>query len=73
MDLYLRKVGHPQAHENYRVILKNEDGDFDIGSIGIQHAAAASASRSRTRSGCPRRRQSGPRPCLSRGSVQDRF
>ena len=26
MDLYLRKVIHPQAHENYRVILKLDDG-----------------------------------------------
>lgn len=24
MDLYLRKVIHPQAHDNYRVILKCE-------------------------------------------------
>ena len=37
MDLYLRKVIHPQAHDNYRVILKCEDGEFEIGSIGIQH------------------------------------
>ena len=41
MDLYLRKVIHPQAGENYRVILKCEDGDFEIGSIGIQHAAGS--------------------------------
>ena len=37
MDLYLRKVIHPQAHGNYRIILKSEDGEFEIGSIGIQH------------------------------------
>ena len=37
MDLYLRKVIQPQAHENYRVILKREDGEFEIGSIGTQH------------------------------------
>jgi hypothetical protein len=37
MDLYLRKVIHPQAHENYRVVLKREDGEVEIGSIGIQH------------------------------------
>ena len=42
MDLYLRKVIHPQAGENCRVILKDEDGEFEIGSIGIQHAAGAS-------------------------------
>ena len=34
--LYLRKVIHPQAHDNYRVILKGEEGEFEIGSIGIQ-------------------------------------
>src|SRR5215472_18597902 len=37
MDLYLRKVVHPQAHDNYRVILKLDEGEFEIGSIGIQH------------------------------------
>ena len=42
MNLYLRKVIHSQAHDNYRVILKCEDGEFEIGSIGIQHAAGAS-------------------------------
>ena len=31
MNLYLRKVIHPQAHENYRVILKGEDGEFEVG------------------------------------------
>ena len=33
MNLYLRKIIHPQAHDNYRVILKGEDGEFEIGSI----------------------------------------
>ena len=42
IDLYLRKIIHPQAHDNYRVILKREDREFEIGSIGIQHAAGAS-------------------------------
>jgi hypothetical protein len=37
----LRKVIHPQAHENYRVILKCEDGEFEIGSIGIQQGIDA--------------------------------
>ena len=41
MDLYLRKIIHPQAHENYRVILKREDGEIEIGSIGIQHGIGA--------------------------------
>lgn len=35
--LLLRKVQHPQAPNNYRVILKTEhDGEFEIGSIGVQ-------------------------------------
>jgi hypothetical protein len=34
--LYLRN--HPQARDNYRVILKA--GESEIGSIGIQHGAA---------------------------------
>src|SRR5215831_10682402 len=40
MALYLRKVVHPPAHDNYRVILKLDEGDFEIGSIGVQHGAA---------------------------------
>jgi hypothetical protein len=42
MDLYLRKVIHPQAHENYRVILKLDEGEFVIGSIGAEHGRARS-------------------------------
>ena len=38
----MRKVIHPQAHDNYRVVLKHEDGEFEVASIGIQHAAGAS-------------------------------
>jgi hypothetical protein len=35
--LSLRKVQHPQAPNNYRVILKTgHDGEFEIGSIGVQ-------------------------------------
>ena len=38
--MYLRKVIHPQAHDNYRVILKSDDDDeVEIGSIGIEHDA----------------------------------
>ncbi len=34
--LYLRKVNHPQATDNYRVILKSEEAeDVEIGSIGV--------------------------------------
>ena len=40
MTLYLRKVIHPPAHDNYRVILKRDGDEFEIGSIGIQHGAA---------------------------------
>ena len=39
MDLYLRKVIHPQAHDNYRVILKDDGLDVEVGSIGIQHGS----------------------------------
>jgi hypothetical protein len=36
MNLYLRKVVHPQAHEDYRVVFKRDGDEFEIGSIGIQ-------------------------------------
>ena len=35
MKIYLRRVTHSQVHDNYRVILKREEGEFEIGSIGI--------------------------------------
>jgi len=41
MDLYLRRVIHPQAIDNYRVVLKNGGDEIEVGSIGIQHAAGA--------------------------------
>jgi hypothetical protein len=34
MDLYLRKVNQPQARNSYRVILKTDDGEIELGSIG---------------------------------------
>jgi hypothetical protein len=37
MDLFLRKVIHPQAHDNYRVILKDHGAEIELGSIGVQH------------------------------------
>ena len=46
MDLYLRKVIHPQAHDNYRVLLKDDDLETDIGSIG---AGSNREPRSRSR------------------------
>jgi hypothetical protein len=40
MELYLRKVaGHPQATNNYRVVLKSDEGEMEIGSIGTQFKA----------------------------------
>jgi hypothetical protein len=36
-NLSIRKVQHPQAPNNYRVILKTEhDGELEIGSIGVK-------------------------------------
>lgn len=36
-DLLLRKVtGHPQTNDAYRVVLKSDDGEVDVGSIGKQ-------------------------------------
>jgi hypothetical protein len=36
MDLFLRKVIHPQAHDNYRVVLLDDGDEIEIGSIGVQ-------------------------------------
>jgi hypothetical protein len=36
MKLYLRRVTHSQARDNYSVIQKREEGKFEIGSIDIQ-------------------------------------
>lgn len=36
MDLFLRKVIHTQALDNYRVILKSDVDEVEIGSIGLQ-------------------------------------
>jgi hypothetical protein len=36
----MRRVTHSRAHDNYRVILKREEGECEIGSIGIQHGRA---------------------------------
>jgi hypothetical protein len=41
MHLYLRKVIQPQAHDNYRVLLKDDGLEIEIGSIGIQHGSGA--------------------------------
>jgi hypothetical protein len=42
MALYLRRVIHPQAHDNYRVILKLDEGECEIGPIGIQYGRVRS-------------------------------
>jgi hypothetical protein len=34
-DLFLRKVDHPQARDGHRVILKIDETEFEIGSIGV--------------------------------------
>jgi hypothetical protein len=39
MDLFLRKVIHPQAHDNYRVLFKDDGVEIEVGSIGIQHGS----------------------------------
>jgi hypothetical protein len=36
MDLYLRKVDHLQAPDNYRVVLKDDGDEIEIGSIGVK-------------------------------------
>jgi hypothetical protein len=41
MDLYLRKVRHPAATDNYRVVLKLDGDQIEIGSIGVQHGTAS--------------------------------
>jgi hypothetical protein len=38
MDLFLRKVIHPYADSNYRVLLKEDGIEIELGSIGIQYA-----------------------------------
>ena len=36
MELFLRKIIHPQAHDNYCVILKDDGVEIELGSIGVQ-------------------------------------
>ena len=36
MDLFPRKVIHPQAHENSRVLLQDDGVEIELGSIGVQ-------------------------------------
>jgi len=37
MDLYLRKVVHAQAHDNYRVLLKHDDLEVEVGPRSAFH------------------------------------
>jgi hypothetical protein len=37
MDLYLRKIRHPTATDNCRVVLKLDGDEIELGSIGVQH------------------------------------
>jgi hypothetical protein len=41
MDLYLRKVDHPQAKNSYRVVLRTDGEEFEIGSVGVQNTTGA--------------------------------
>ena len=42
MDLYLRKSEHGQRSPDiYRVILKDDGDEVEIGSISVQHSASA--------------------------------
>ena len=44
MDLYLRKSEHgQQSPDIYRVILKDDGDEVEIGSISVQHSAGASS------------------------------
>ena len=43
MNLYLRKVVHPQAHDNYRVILKRDGDEVEIGSTAVSQITVVGA------------------------------
>jgi hypothetical protein len=36
MNLFLRRVHHPQARDNYRIVVKLDGDEFEVGSIGVQ-------------------------------------
>jgi hypothetical protein len=36
MDLFLRKENHPQASDNYRVVVRDGGDEIEVGSIGVQ-------------------------------------
>jgi hypothetical protein len=35
MDLFLRKENHPQASDNYRVVVRDAGDEIEVGSIGV--------------------------------------
>jgi hypothetical protein len=36
MDLFLRKENHPQASDNYRVVVRDSGDEIEVGSISVQ-------------------------------------
>jgi hypothetical protein len=36
MDLFLRRVRHPQVRDSYRVVAEVDGDEIEIGSIGVQ-------------------------------------
>jgi hypothetical protein len=36
MDLFLRRVIHPQSRDNYRVVVKDGGDEIEVGSIGVR-------------------------------------
>jgi len=36
MDLYLRRVVHPQSRDNYRLIAKVDGDEIEIASVGVR-------------------------------------
>ena len=43
MDLFLRKVPHPQAHDSCRVIVKIDGAAIEVGSIGLQNTTSTAS------------------------------
>ena len=41
--LYLRKVVYPQSRDSYRVILKDDGEETEIGSVGVVNTLGANS------------------------------
>jgi hypothetical protein len=56
MDLFLRKENHPQASDDYRVVVRDSGDEIEVGSIGSARSRAilARASSSSTAATAPR-------------------